>query len=419
MNSSPETSNRWPSVLLALAIYQALAILWFGIPLLNDFSHSYIGIERSSDPPGYMWFLTWWPYALSHRLNPFITKLVWAPSGFNLTWAHCIALPALIAAPITRIWGPVVTWNILCVMAPALAAWCAFILCRHLSASFLPSLVGGYLFGFSPYMLGHLLGHLSLILIFPVPLAVYLFALALEDRLSRAAFVALFAAVALTQFLCCQELLATAVVMGAAAILAAILVTGPAARMRLLEVCGLTALALAIAAALAAPFLYYAFFGGFPRGPINPADVYSSDLLAFFIPTPMLLIGEPAALASIASRFAGGFAEDTAYIGIPMLLLIVDFGISNWRRPQARVMLLALEIIALASLGPKLHIAGAPAVILPWAIAGRLPLLDKALPGRFMMFVFLDLALITAVYLTNSPHRSRKWFLVVLAVASS
>jgi len=122
MNSSPDTSNRWASALLALAIYQALAILWFGIPLLNDFSHSCIGIEGSSDPSGYMWFPTWWPYALSHRLNPFITKVVWAPSGFNVTWAHCIPLPALIGAPITRIWGPVVTWNIMCLMAPALAA---------------------------------------------------------------------------------------------------------------------------------------------------------------------------------------------------------------------------------------------------------------------------------------------------------
>ncbi len=153
--------------LLAFAIYQALAILWFGTPVLSDFSHTYIGFKISADPGGYMWFLKWWPYALSHRLNPFITKIVWAPSGFNLTWAASIPLPALAAAPITQLWGPVVAWNVLCLMSPALAAWCAFILCRHLCGAFLPSLIGGYLFGFSPYMLGHLLGHLSLIVVFP------------------------------------------------------------------------------------------------------------------------------------------------------------------------------------------------------------------------------------------------------------
>jgi len=49
-----------------------------------------------------------------------------------------------------------------------------------------------------------------------------------------------------------------------------------------------------------------------------------------------------------------------------MLPLIADFGISNRRKPQATVMLLALAITALASLGPGLQIAGAPTVILLW-----------------------------------------------------
>lgn len=73
------------SALLALTIYQAAAILGFGIPILADFSHSYIGLKGSADPSGYMWFLSWWPYALSHRINPFISKVVWAPRGFNVT----------------------------------------------------------------------------------------------------------------------------------------------------------------------------------------------------------------------------------------------------------------------------------------------------------------------------------------------
>jgi hypothetical protein len=245
MNRSSELSKRLTSTLLAFAIYQSIAILWFGTPILDDFSHIYIGIKGSPDPGAHMWFLVWWPYAISRHLNPFITKVVWAPSGFNLTWATSIPLPALISAPITWTWGPVVTWNILCLMAPALAASCAFLLCRHVCNSFFPSLIGGYLFGFSPYMLGHLLGHLSMILIFPVPLAVYLVALRLQQRLSRSSFVLLFGTVALVQFLCCTELLATSVFFGAVVMAIAILTMGSAMRKPLLDVCVLAMAGLA------------------------------------------------------------------------------------------------------------------------------------------------------------------------------
>jgi len=46
----------------------------------------------------------------------------------------------------------------------------AFLLCRYITGKFFPSVCGGYLFGFSPYMLGHmLLGQPNLTLIFGVP----------------------------------------------------------------------------------------------------------------------------------------------------------------------------------------------------------------------------------------------------------
>src|SRR5262249_23489557 len=158
---------------------------------------------------------------------------------------------------------------------------------------------------------------------------------------------------------------------------------------------------LTLSAIMLSPFLYYAFSHAFPRGAINPPDVYSSDLLAFFIPTPTLLIGEPATITAIANRITGGFAEDTAYIGVPLIALVIDFALAHWREARARVMLAALAIPTLASLGPRLHIGSRATILLPWAIVEQLPLLDKALPGRFMLFAFLDLGLITAVYLAG------------------
>jgi hypothetical protein len=166
----------------ALFIYTAISILFFARSLLPDFAGAYTG--RGPDPANFNWFLVWWPYAIAHRINPFITHAVYAPRGLNLAWSTTIPLAGLLVAPITTIYGPVVAYNLLSIASPALAAWTAFILCRHVSQSYRPALLGGYIFGFSSYMLGQTLGgHLHMALVFPVPLALYLAARTLDPRL--------------------------------------------------------------------------------------------------------------------------------------------------------------------------------------------------------------------------------------------
>ena len=54
----------------------------------------------------------------------------------------------------TLLAGPIVAYNLAAVLMPALAAWTAYLLCRHVSGALWPSVVGGYVFGFSGYMLG-------------------------------------------------------------------------------------------------------------------------------------------------------------------------------------------------------------------------------------------------------------------------
>src|SRR5215475_10703883 len=77
---------------------------------------------------------------------------------------------ALLFAPLTVLAGPIVSYNAAVVLLPALAAWTAFLLCRHLTRSLWPSLVGGYLFGFSSYMIGQIEGHMHMTSVFLLPL---------------------------------------------------------------------------------------------------------------------------------------------------------------------------------------------------------------------------------------------------------
>ena len=77
---------------------------------------------------------------------------------------------ALAFSPLTLLVGPRVAYNVAAVLLPALAAWTAYLLCRRVTGKAGPSLVGGYLFGFSSYMLGQQLGHLHMTSVFLVPL---------------------------------------------------------------------------------------------------------------------------------------------------------------------------------------------------------------------------------------------------------
>src|ERR1700722_15837772 len=175
---------QWAAVFLA---YLAFSILVFGRGLVGHLTTAYIG--RDADPPIYMWFLGWWRHAFEKRINPFLTDVVWAPRGFNLAWAAFIPPPAWIALPIERALGETAAYNILCIFALPLAAVSAFLLCRRVTGAFWPSILGGYIFGFSPYMLGELLGgHLNLTLAFSLPLAVLIGLRRLDGEISARRF---------------------------------------------------------------------------------------------------------------------------------------------------------------------------------------------------------------------------------------
>jgi len=214
LQSSP-TPRRDPLGLTAFAIYLALALIIFGRGLALNPTGSFIGL--TADPSVYMWFLVWWPHAIANGLNPFVTDVLWAPGGFNLTWTTGIPLAGLIAAPITARFGPIVAYNLLCLLCPALAAWTAFLLCRRITSRCWPSLAGGYIFGFSAYMLAEIRAHLLLILIFPVPLTVLLVLRRLDDEIRAATFVALMALTLAASFMLSLEMFATLSFFGAVA----------------------------------------------------------------------------------------------------------------------------------------------------------------------------------------------------------
>ncbi len=399
----------------ALALYLSLSALFFGRGLAGHFYSVYIG--SGPDPSLFMWFLVWWSHALSHRLNPFITHALWAPGNFNLAWTTCIPLAGVIAIPLTRTLGPLVSYNLLCLLAPALASWSAFILCRYITKTYWPSLLGGYIFGFSSYMLGQMLGHLHLLLVFPVPLAVYLVVRRLAADIRPTTFAILLALVLVAQFLLTMEIFATMTMFGAMAIALAISFTSEDARTRLCRLIFPILAGCAIAIILVSPYLYYLFAFGFPHGPSWSPEMYSGDLLNFVIPAPTNVLGRIRTFESITNRFAGNSFEAGGYLGPPLILIAAIFARYRWREPLGKLLIDSLVIICVLSLGPFLHIEGARSIGMPGKLLARLPILDKALPARFALYAFLDLAIITSIWLaTNTARTAAKYVISILAV---
>lgn len=132
---------RWRKPAAALICYLILSSAFFLRLIPRGLNTSYIGWY--TDQSFFIWCLKWWPYAVAHHLNPFLPKLLFVPEGLNLTWSTCVPLMAWLALPLTATLGPVSAYNIFCVLCPALDAWTAFILCRHVGARFWASLVGG------------------------------------------------------------------------------------------------------------------------------------------------------------------------------------------------------------------------------------------------------------------------------------
>jgi hypothetical protein len=409
--------KRLPAAAASL-IYLLLSLLFFGT--VGNYGRMYVG--WGLDPIGFVWFLNWWPWAIAHGLNPFISYYVWYPHGFNMTWATSMPVAALLMWPLTWLSSAVVSYNVLSLAAPALSAWTAFLLARYLTRNKPASFIGGYLFGFSSYELGEMLGHLNLNLIFVVPLLVLLVIQRIRGDLSRPRFVAALALAMLVQLGFSSELLATTCFFGAITWAIFLAFATDEERRRLWRVAGEIILAAGIMALVAAPFLY--FFAIQDRADIpfqihDPAGM-SNDPLNFILPYEVF----PAHTLFWANPLPGlhAYADNAgydAYLGLPLILILILQLRELRRRPYLKPLLLSILVMIILSLGPALHIANvATRLWLPWSLAMDLPLIKQALPNRFSMYVALAAGLIAALWLSAAStgrERAGRYTFAVLA----
>jgi len=403
-----------PQASSVFLFYLALSVLIFGRAIVAHPTTWYIG--RGPDPQLYIWFIAWWAHSIANWNNPLLTGAIWAPGGVNLAWTTNMPLAAIAVYPITRLFGPIAAYNLLCLTAPALAGWSAFVLCRWYTSDWRAALFGGTLFAFSPYVLSRMLGNMDLILIWPVPLAAYVTMRALAGEIGARRLAVALAALIAAQFLLFAEVAASATLFAAIALLLALPSMTPRQQARLRDAAAPIAAAYALAALVLSPYLYFMFAFPAPQGRIFSAWHFAIDFANFMIPTSVNQLGRISCFTPLAHRFRAELSESGAYLGLPLIAIVAWFARERWHAPGGRFLIHLLVVICLLAMGPRLELAGHIGIALPGSAIARIPLLDKALPARFMLYAYLVLALIAAKWLADN-HDRRCWALAVASLA--
>jgi hypothetical protein len=391
------------SLVVSLVVCLALSVAMFW-PMWLDPAHRLLG-SGLGDGALMMWFLRWTPAAVGHGMNPLFSDYLNFPNGVNVMWNTSLLLPGFLLAPITVTLGPVVTFNLLGTLGPALSGWTATLAFRRYVRSGLAALIGGLAFGFSPYMLAQNRGHLQLTLVFLVPL-LFLVVDNILTRQRRAAWVsgAALGVIAGLQVLIGEEVFAlVAILLVAQVVIMALLFPR-----HVLAKLPYAAIAFGTAAvvfvAIAGYPIWFQLFGPqHVNGDLHSGDRLVTDLWNLITPTTVQAV-VPAAARRITATFTGNLAETNGYISIP-LILIVLFTVVRWAwsRAVVRVAFLLALLSVVLSLGGHLHIRGRVTdLTLPWNAIQHLPLLESAVPNRFMLVGALFCALLLAVFIDQA-----------------
>jgi len=405
-------SRRHQSIFVLFS-YTALAFLFVGrLWIFHPFSQV-VGVN--GDSYIFIFMLKWWLHAIIYQVNPLYVSRIWAPLGSNLMFTTNLPLFSVLMAPVTDFLGPAFSFNILITLAPIASAFVMYLFVRWYLKDGLSAWVAGFIYGFSTFEMVHIYnGHLNLVWTFYLPAIVWLICAKFSSLIKNKKFVALLVLLLLAQFLTSKELFSILTL--ALFIWAALYcLLNWESRHLVFRMLPWVVVAYLITLFLLSPLLYYAAILPNLRA-YHPPVFFSTDFLNYIFPTSYTWLGGQFFLP-ISQNFISVNSEQTAYLGWP-LLFIVYLAIRQKKTKAVLLLLLAMLVFILLSMGPILHISGWSIVFMPWAAISLLPLFKLILPSRYTWLVFFILALIVAHWLSVRQWRPRwqSYLFVVLVV---
>ncbi len=123
------------------------------------------------DPNVYIWLIDWLAKALAGATSVPPSLMLFWPQGIDAWGGYDGALMLAVGLPVRWLTGnPILAYNLIILLSFAASALAAYALVRWLTGSTYAAAIGGFIFGFSPYMMIRATQHANLIMTFTVPL---------------------------------------------------------------------------------------------------------------------------------------------------------------------------------------------------------------------------------------------------------
>jgi hypothetical protein len=311
-------------------------------------------LPATRDGGVYVWDFWWMAHAVEHLSNPWFTRSIVAPAGVQLGYHALMPLEGVLMLPVTLLFGPSASYNLLSILMPGLMCYAAYRVARLWVPTQTGAVFAGAFFGLSSIMAWHAWYQLNLAAgaVF-LPLALEA-AVRLRRRPGRKQAVIL--GVVLGASLLTDQESFVLVLIVVLAVLVPWLV-GPAWRQRLAAAVTAAVVFLLVASPQIAAMVAQTLAGGgrIPAGTVATDYVYSgTEFPAVFGVSPRAVRLGLTWLQPI--RYRGPLLDGVLTFGLVLSVLAVAGLLVSWRRRSAwKLALLWLASAALA-LGSVLKI---------------------------------------------------------------
>ena len=409
-----------PWLVLLVYLVGAVALTW---RLWAD-PESRMQVGDITDVNLFAWFVRYSAESVAHGSLPaLVTTAMNPPHGISLMWNTSLLLPGVLMTPVTLLAGPQTSLTVLLTLGFAGSAASMFWVLRRWGVRIGPAALGGAVYGFSPAMLASAVGHYHLEFAVLPPLIIDAGLRIVTGRghaVKTGIWLGLLVA---AQFFIGEELLVDTV-LAAVVLVIVVAVTNPhAVAGRAVRCVTGLATAAVVAVVICGYALWVQFLGPLAEhgSPWN-GNHYRNRAASFVTPSGNMLLHTRSGAAALAVH-PGRLSEYVAYLGYPLLVLLIVAAVVCWRDLRVRVAALAGAVLEILSLGGTQMVRGVtiPPVLLPWHWLAHLPVLSQMLPNRLSILadglaaVVLAVSLDLALSASEQPRWRRQGIPVAIA----
>jgi hypothetical protein len=137
-------------LLLACYLVAGVAVTWPRATWLVEGR-----LQATRDAGTYVWDFWWMAHSVEHLSNPWFTRAITAPVGVQLGYHALMPLEGVVMLPVTVLFGPSASYNLLSILMPGLLCYAMYRAARLWLPSQTGAIAAGGFFGLSSIMAWH------------------------------------------------------------------------------------------------------------------------------------------------------------------------------------------------------------------------------------------------------------------------